>query len=67
MGQAQGCCLLESHLAPGRLLGSPCPLRPRAGKKLVNMEDVSEPEHPALEKTDYDLSLCMGGRICEDL
>lgn len=65
MGQAKECCLLRSHLAPGRLLGLPCPLQPRAGKKLVNTENISGPEHPVLEKTDYDLSLCMGGRICD--
>lgn len=28
----QGCCLWLCHRAPGRLLGLPCPLQPRAGE-----------------------------------
>lgn len=34
-------------------------------KKLINMEGISGPEHTALEKTVYDLSLHTGGGICD--
>lgn len=32
-------------------------------KKLINVEGISGPEHPVLEKTVYDLSLRVGGGI----
>ena len=45
--------------AAGVTMSSPAQGR----KKLINMEGISGPEHPMLEKTVYDLSLCTAGGI----
>lgn len=42
-----------------------CVLSAEGRKKLINVEGISGPEHPVLGKIVYDLSLHMGGGICD--
>lgn len=63
MGAGRGALPAAASPGPWQAAGVAMSSLAQGTKKLINVEGISGPEHPVLEKTVYDLSLHVGGGI----